>query len=98
MIETLESVLRLASELQPSELPHFLGQLEEARLTALARLTPAAPTPVPPDELLTVKQAAAKLGCSVDFLYKRDFPFVRRLGRKRLFSENGIDAYLDQQR
>jgi excisionase family DNA binding protein len=63
---------------------------------AYARLS-AGPVPAQQsDDLLTVKQAATKLGCSVDYLYKRDFPFVRRLGRKRMFSRNGIEAYLRQ--
>jgi helix-turn-helix protein len=90
----LETVLRMANELHPEKLPHFLGQLEEARQIARLRLTPATPVAAPPDELLSVKQAALKLGCSRDFLYKRDLPFVVRLGRKRMFSRNGIDKYL----
>jgi hypothetical protein len=94
----LETVLRLANELQPEKLPHFLGQLEEAKQVARMRLTPAAPAPVPPDVLLSVRQAAQKLNCSADTLYKRDFPFVRRIGRKRLFSQNGIEEYLCKQK
>ena len=80
----------------PAELPRLLGDLEEVRAVAYARLS-AGPVPAQQsDDLLTVKQAATKLGCSVDYLYKRDFPFVRRLGRKRMFSRNGIEAYLRQ--
>ena len=94
----LENVVRLANELQPDQLPHFLGALETARQIARLRLTPAAPAPALPDELLTCKQAAAKLNCSTDYLYKRDLPFVRRLGRKRMFSRNAIDSYLAKQK
>ncbi|MGB8583362.1 MAG: hypothetical protein WCD47_21265, partial [Candidatus Sulfotelmatobacter sp.] len=55
----------------------------------------SAPAPVQTsDEFLTVKQAAEKLGCSCDFLYKHSFPFVCRLGRKRLYSARGIEQYL----
>jgi excisionase family DNA binding protein len=56
--------------------------------------TPA-PAPAAADEYLTVKQAAARLGCSTAFLYKNDLPFVRKLGRKKLFSARGIQEYLD---
>lgn len=91
----LELVLQAARTLPPAELPRLLGDLEEVRAVAYSRLS-AVPVPAPPDELLSVKQAAAKLGCSTDYLYKQDFPFVRRLGRKRMFSRNGIEAYLRQ--
>ena len=93
----LDNILQLAQELQPGNLPHFLGVLEEARQIARLRLSPAPPAPAPPDELLSVKQAAQVLGCSADFLYKRRFPFARRLGRKLMFSRNGIEAYLAKQ-
>jgi hypothetical protein len=48
---------------------------------------------------LTCKQAAARLNCSPDYLYRRgrDLPFARRLGRKLLFSQNGIASYLAKQ-
>jgi excisionase family DNA binding protein len=93
----LEMVLRLANELQPQELPHFLGILEEARQIARLRLMPATPAPYPPDALLTVKQAAERLQCSRDYLYKTALPFKRKLGRKLLFSSREIDEYLGRQ-
>jgi hypothetical protein len=91
-------IIRLANEIPCEGLPHFLGKLEEARLTALARLTPKAPTPTPPDVLLNIGEAAQKLGCSRDFLYRRELPFIRRLGRKRMYSQNGIEEYLRKQK
>ncbi len=91
-------LLEAAKTLQPSELPKLAADLEEIRCTLLARLTAPAPAPATPDELLTVTQAAAKLNCSKDTLYKRDFPFMRRLGRKRLYSSRGIDEYLARQK
>jgi excisionase family DNA binding protein len=99
-ISELETVLRLANELQPQELPHFLGILEEARQIARLRLTPAAPAPCPPDELLTVKQAAEHLHCSKVYLYKNahTLPFACHLGKKLLFSRNGIETYLRRQK
>ena len=97
MNSQLEPVLQAARTLPPAELPRLLGDLAEIQATAQARLSAPAPV-LPTDELLSVAQAAAKLGCSRDFLYKNDFPFVRRLGRKRLYSSQGINTYLARQR
>lgn len=95
----LTPALEDARTLDRERLPQLMADLEEVRCTALARLTaPSASAPVAPDELLNVKQAAAKLGCSVDYLYKKEFPFLVRLGRKRMFSRNAIDAYLREQK
>jgi hypothetical protein len=94
----LEPVLQAARTLPPAELPRLLGDLAEIQATAQARLTAPAPA-LPADELLTCKQAAARLNCSPDYLYRRgrDLPFARRLGRKLLFSQNGIASYLAKQ-
>jgi hypothetical protein len=48
------------------------------------------------DQLLNVQQAAAKLGVSVDYIYKRApvFPFTVREGRRVLFSQQGVERYL----
>lgn len=45
------------------------------------------------DSLLTVEEAAIKLKCSVDWLYKRAkrLPFTIRIGRNLRFSERGIE-------
>jgi excisionase family DNA binding protein len=95
MNSELEPVLLAARTLPPSELPRLLGDLAEIAATAQARLIAQAPV-LQPDTLLTCKQAAARLSCSVDYLYKqgRELPFARRLGRKLLFSQNGIEEYL----
>jgi excisionase family DNA binding protein len=93
----LEPVLQAARTLPPAELPRLLGDLEEVKATALARLI--APTPVQhTDEFLTVKAAAQRLGCSADYLYKNSasLPFTRHLGKKLLFSTCGIEEYLRQ--
>jgi excisionase family DNA binding protein len=88
--------LEAARKLPQDRLPQFLGDLEECRAVAQTRLLAPAPVAAP-DEYLTVKEAAKLLSCSPDTLYKRTFPFVRRLGRKRLFSRNGIEEYLKKQ-
>jgi excisionase family DNA binding protein len=89
--------LEAARNLPTAELPQLIGDLEECKAVAQARLMAPAPAPAP-DAYLTIKQAAARLGCSLNFLYKNDFPFARRIGRKRLFSAQGIDEYLRKQK
>lgn len=99
MRHELEPALALAKNLAPEQLPHFLGELEAVRVTALARIaTPAAETK--PDELVDVGQAAKRLGCSKGFLYHnhKRFPFARRIGRRLLFSSAGLDSYLKKTR
>jgi hypothetical protein len=93
----LENMLELVRNCHHEALPRLIGTLRELLATAEMRLHTAMPAPAPctTDEFLTVKQAAARLGCSKDLLYKRDFPFVRKLGRKKLFSARGIQEYLD---
>jgi hypothetical protein len=63
----------------------------------LARLYAPAPAPAPRDEMLTCRQAAELLQCSCAYLYKTALPFKRRLGRKLLFSANGIEEHLRKQ-
>jgi hypothetical protein len=89
--------VRLASELDPRQLPHFLGLIEEARQVARLRLTPVAPA-TPADKLMTVKETAEHLHCSEVYLYKTALPFKLRLGKKLLFSANGITEYLQKQK
>jgi excisionase family DNA binding protein len=94
----LTPALEDAKNLPADKLPRLLGDLEEVRTTALARLSAPALAPAPPDELLTVGEAAERLHCSRDWLYKNDLPFVRRLGRARRYSSRGIDEYLAKQK
>lgn len=91
----LESGLVVAQNLSPGDLPQFLGELEEVRMTALARLISLAPTPAP-DMLLDVDQAAERLGVSRDYVYRNHhrYPFTRREGRSLLFSAQGIERYI----
>jgi|ERR1019366_2694608 predicted DNA-binding transcriptional regulator AlpA len=100
MRNELQLMLLAAKELPVGELPGLLGELEEIRVTALARLTAPEPAPQQADELLDIGEAARRLGVSKDFLYRNrgDFPFSRRLGRRLLFSALGIDNYIRQQK
>jgi predicted DNA-binding transcriptional regulator AlpA len=75
--------------------PELLGDLEEIRATAIARLSSPA-VPPPEDELLDVEEAARRLGMSKDYLYRNHaaLPFVRRMGKRLLFSSRGIEKYI----
>jgi len=94
----LEIVLLAAQEMPKDQLPLLLGEIEQVRCTALARLTAAPVAPQESDELLNVTAAAGRLGTSRDYVYRhhRDFPFTRRLGRKLLFSAAGIEKHIRQ--
>jgi len=97
MRNELQTVMIAARELPAHELPRLLGELEEIRCTALARLTAPAPAQSQADELLSAPEAARRLGISLDYLYRhhRDFPFTRRVGRRLLFSALGMGKYIN---
>jgi excisionase family DNA binding protein len=99
MRDELQVVLGVARELPINDLPRLLGDLEEIRCTAMARLTAPAGAQRP-DELLTVEQAAERLEVSVDYLYRNHsrLPFSRRMGRNLRFSSLGIDEYIRRAR
>jgi len=92
----LESALKLARDLSVDQLPEFLGELEQVRVTAFTRL--AVPILMQPqiDRLLEVADSARLLGVSRDYLYRhhQQFPFTRREGRRLLFSLLGIQKYI----
>lgn len=96
----LHHLRKAAHELPPEELPDLIGQLECIKATAWARLMTPAPTPQEHDELLGVAEAASRLGISEDYLYRhsQDYAFSRRQGRKLLFSAQGIDRHIRQQK
>ena len=94
----LQYVLTAAKELPAEELPRLLGELEEIRCTAMARLSAPASTTSKSDELLDVAEAAHRLGISKDYLYRHHarLPFTRRMGRGLRFSALGIEKYIRQ--
>jgi excisionase family DNA binding protein len=98
MRNELETVLKSVTGLPAEQLPELLGELEQIRCTAMARL--AVPPPVAPqsDELLDVYEAARRLGTSKDYLYRHHarLPFTRRMGRSLRFSALGIEKYIRQ--
>ena len=90
----LQSVLKAVTELPPEQLPRLLGELEEIRCTALARLGAPAPAQAQ-DQLIDVEAAAQRLGVSVDYLYRHhaELPFTRRMGKALRFSALGIEKW-----
>ena len=92
----LKAILAQARTVAPDELPRLLGDVEEIRATALARLTAPQPIQSQADELLDVSEAAKRLGISEDYLYRhhKNLPFTRHMGRKLLFSLRGIEKHI----
>lgn len=90
-------------QVAPQELHAFLGKLEEMKSIVLSQLHPAAPysqknDAKETDELLEVKEAARKLKVSHNYLYQnsKHLPFTVRVGRRLLFSAQGIDHYIQR--
>lgn len=99
MRDELQFLLRIARELPSEQLPRLLGEIEEVRCTALARIAlHNSPPSSDTDELLDVEEASRRLSVSKDYLYRHseEFPFTRRMGRKLLFSRIGIDKHIAQ--
>ena len=82
----------------PGRIPALLSQLSALQGAMAARLISAdrEETVSSEDTLLTVDQAAERLGVSTDWLFRRSrtLPFVVRLGRHLRLSNRGIDRYL----
>lgn len=59
-------------------------------------------TTEPPDRLLTVREAAERLGVSPKYVYahQKSFPFARRLpgGNALRFSERGLERWMARKR
>src|SRR5215831_1122142 len=91
----LKPALEAARGIPADELPRLLGELEEIRCTAIARLGSPAALPQE-DRLLGIGDAAEKLGVSRDYLYRNhpSLPFTRRMGKRLVFSSLGIEKYI----
>ncbi len=83
------------AEVEPEQIAPMMAQMAAMQLSLAARLVAqgAGPAQDEADVLLTVEEAAARLKCSRDWLYKRAkrLPFTIRVGRNLRFSERGID-------
>jgi excisionase family DNA binding protein len=86
------------AKIPPSRIPALLSLLSAVQSAMAARLISAgSEEPASADDaLLTVAQAAERLGVSKDWLFRRSrtLPFVVRLGRHLRFSSRGIERYL----
>jgi excisionase family DNA binding protein len=86
----------------PEAIPAMRGELARLDSLLLARLLAGgnakADSGPDGDRLLSAKEAAAKLGASEDYLYRRsrNLPFTVRMGRQVRFSETGIERYIRQ--
>jgi len=94
----LQVALDIAQELPRDELPRFLGDLEQVRVTAWSRLSSPAPEEKPIAELVDIDEAAKRLGMSSSYLYRnhRKFSFSRKLGHSLRFSAEGIANYIQE--
>ena len=80
-------------------LPALLTHLSAVQASMAARLVATlndATSDGAQDELLPVEEAAARLGVSEDWLYRRtkSLPFVVRVGGRVRFSAKGIDRFI----
>ncbi len=90
--------------LPPDTIPPLMTQLAALQSALAARLLAASTCNGQPearveDRLLSVPEAAQKLGVSEDWLYRKasKLPFTVRLGPRQLrFSERGIEKYIRQ--
>jgi excisionase family DNA binding protein len=89
--------------LNPDTLPGLIGEAEALKARLWARLQTAAfpgpvaaPSKAGPDRLLTVVEAAERLGVSKRWIYRRvdSLPFAKRLSEGSLrFSERGLEKW-----
>jgi excisionase family DNA binding protein len=99
LIDILKNPERV-NEIPQAELARLLGEVEllKDRLLSRSRAADYGRTKPPDksDQLLTVEEAAKRLGCSKDWLYRQSkkLPFVLRVGRHLRFSELGIEKYI----
>ena len=82
----------------PAVLAHLaaLQAAVAARLATIGELAQRSQLLNGSDRNLTIREAAERAGMSVDWFYRhaRSLPFARRIGRKRLFSEHGLNRWL----
>jgi excisionase family DNA binding protein len=98
----LSELLKDVDALDSAQLSPVLAQVTALQTTLLAKLLvhkgqERRADAVPEDHLLTVEEAAERLGTSRDWLYRKahKLPFTVRLGPRQLrFSSRGIDRYL----
>jgi excisionase family DNA binding protein len=89
-----------AAEVAGVQIPALLTQLSAIQASMAARLlitSQEKPDGADGEALVTIDEAAVRLGVSVDWLYRRTkkMPFVVRVGHRHVrFSSSGIDRYI----
>jgi excisionase family DNA binding protein len=86
----------LAHDLPPKVARDLLPRIIGLQVAVLARALVNGHDANSDDRLLTVDEAAAKLGQSKDWLYRHatKLPFTRRVGRQVRFSSQSIESYI----
>jgi excisionase family DNA binding protein len=92
-VSRAEAIHALVTAAKPDELPLLAGELAQALTVVMARaaaLATTAPSPAAKATesvgLLSVQQAAERLGVAPSWLYRhaRQLPFTRKLGHRTL--------------
>ena len=95
----IEELAARINNSQPDDLPNILAALAALSAATAAKALCESPVrcgvPESPDENLSTAEAARRLGISKDYLYRHwnRLPFVRRIGRRLLFSARGLDRW-----
>lgn len=98
-----ETLAALVADASPTELPALAAELARALGHVLARATHPPPMPRPsaaeanPGALLTVEEAAERLGVAPSWLYRhaKALPFTRKLGHRTLrFEAIGVNRWI----
>lgn len=103
--DSLGSIRDLIDDLRAPSLPEVIAELASLQAYAVARMVAQQANRLDPgredDALLSIEQAASRLGVSRFWIYRnaKRLPFARRIGPRALrFSSKGIARYLDQRR
>lgn len=96
-----DTLATLVQSTPPSELPALAAELARALTTVFARTAAAMPATPPSSPngdspLLTVEQAADRLGVPTTWLYRhaRNLPFTKKLGHRTLrFDAKGLERW-----
>lgn len=97
---TLPSPADLAA-VPAEEIPAVMAQLAALQAALAVRLLEDRRDPESASQLIQIADAAAKLDCTVDWLYRHadEFAFTRRVSPKQLrFDLRGLERYLSDGR
>lgn len=85
-----------AHDLSPKVARDLLPRIIGLQVAVLARALVNGHDAISEDRLLTVDEAAARLGQSKDWLYRHatKLPFTRRVGRQVRFSSQSLESYI----